>query len=118
MLRFGEEPGIAALTSVGMKMEDAQKEALPNTSPSGSAKFFRTAKRTNGPKGYIHSVRVPHAMKCPHPTRRSGNPTHAPGSAHSEAPKAPPKSNTGKDDQRVKFRRCPDLTFSSLNRGI
>lgn len=67
MLCRGEEPGVAGLTSVGVKFEYAQEEALPNTSPSGSAKLLRTTKRTKGPKGYIHCVRVPCAMEYLHP---------------------------------------------------
>ena len=103
MLCCGQEPGIAALTSVSMKFEYAQEEALPNTSSSGSAKLFRTTKRTKGPKGYVHSVRVPLAINPSTPARRPGNPTHAPRSSDSDAPKMPPKSNTRKGDKRAKI---------------
>ncbi len=103
MLCCGEEPGIAALTPVGVKFEYAQQEALPNTSPSGSVKLFRTTKRTKGPKGYVHSVRVPRAINPCTLTRRPGNPTRAPRSSDSDAPKMPPKSNTRKGDKRAKI---------------
>jgi hypothetical protein len=76
MLCLGEEPGVAGLTSVGVKFEYAQQEALPNTSPSGSAELLGTTKRAKGPKGYIHCVRVPCAMEYLHPNSalRQANP--------------------------------------------
>jgi hypothetical protein len=89
MLCRGVEPAIAALTSVSVKIEYAQEYTLPNSSPFGSAKLCRTTKRTERPKGYIHSVEAPRAMKCPQLATLATQPS--------------PKSNMGKDEQGVKI---------------